>query len=192
MITRRDEEISGFDVEPRDVSRNTVVGGRMPSEPSGLMKAASSAFARTKSPEPALSHQDTRPATTEPSSRQLISAGAGPSILSLKIEITGSITTTEELHIYGTVDGNVRAAALTICEGGSVKGEVVAETVVVYGTVEGRIYGKKIELRAGADVRGDITHSGLGIDTSANFEGMVKRSQNPLAEVPVATSSKKS
>jgi cytoskeletal protein CcmA (bactofilin family) len=116
--------------------------------------------------------------------------GTGPSVLSLKMEIIGSITTTDELHIHGKVEGNVRASALTICEGGTVKGDVVAESVVVHGMIEGRIFAQKVQLRAGADVRGDITHTALGIDPAAVFEGMSKRSQDPMAEAQSRTTPK--
>lgn len=187
MVIRRDEE-PGYD-EMRDVTRNSVVGGRL--IPDGPSPMKSPSFTRDKSLEhsPA-SEAPKRNLLIDTPSRAQASSGAGAavSILSLKMEIVGSITTTDELHVYGTVDGNVRAAALTICEGGVVKGEVIAETVVVQGTVDGRIFGKKVELRAGADVRGDITHGGLGIDTTAHFEGFSKRSQNPIGEAPALPS----
>src|SRR6185295_4662433 len=106
--------------------------------------------------------------------------GAGPSVIAANVELTGSINTPDELHIYGTVEGNVRASMLTICEGGAVKGEVAAQTVMVHGTVEGKIFAQKVQLCVGATVRGDIVHGALGIDTMATFEGLSKRSQNPL------------
>lgn len=187
MVTRRDEE-PGYD-DMRNATRNTVVGSRLIPDAPSPVKTVSPV--REKAPEyspPAESKRsllvDTPVRTHAPTG-----PGAGPSILSLKMEIVGSITTTDELHIYGTVEGNVRAAALTVCEGGSVKGDVAAETVIVQGVVEGRIFGKRVELRSTADVRGDITHNGLGIDTAAAFEGYSKRADNPIAEAP--TPSKK-
>jgi cytoskeletal protein CcmA (bactofilin family) len=111
---------------------------------------------------------------------------AGPSILSGNVEMTGSLSSPNELHIYGAVDGNVRAAELTIFAGGSVKGDVVAESVLVHGTVDGRIHAKKVQLCCGAIVRGDITHSSLGVDTGSTFEGVSKRSDNPATEAKPA------
>lgn len=96
--------------------------------------------------------------------------------------MTGSLVSHHELHIYGAVEGNVRAGDLTIFAGGSVKGEVIAESVLVHGAVEGRIYSKKVQLCAGAVVRGDIIHSSLGVDSGSTFEGVSKRSQDPQAE----------
>ena len=112
---------------------------------------------------------------------------AGPSILSANVEMTGSLNSPNELHIYGAVDGNVRAVDLTIFAGGSVKGEVIAENVLVHGTVDGRIHAKKVQLCSGAVVRGDIVHASLGVDTGSTFEGVSKRSENPAAEAKPAS-----
>jgi len=112
----------------------------------------------------------------------------GPSVLSANVEMTGSFSSPNALHVYGSVDGNVRAADLTIFAGGSVKGDVVADSVQVHGSVEGRVYAKKVQLCSGAVVRGDIVHGSLGIDTGSTFEGVSKRSENPAAEVKPAAS----
>lgn len=111
---------------------------------------------------------------------------AGPSVISSNVEMTGSLSSPNELHIYGAVEGNVRATSLTIFAGGSVKGEVTAENVLVHGAVDGRIHAKKVQLCAGAVMRGDIVHGSLGIDTGSTFEGVSKRSQDPLAEAKPA------
>src|ERR1700749_4325678 len=54
--------------------------------------------------------------------------GQGPTVISVNVEIVGSVNSPDELHIYGKVEGNVRATSVTVCEGGSVIGDVVAES----------------------------------------------------------------
>lgn len=109
-------------------------------------------------------------------------AGSGPSVISLKVEMTGTITSSDEVHIHGSFEGNVRASSLTICKGGSVKGEVVAETVIVQGDLEGRIFAQKVQILAGAVVRGDVIHDSLAVDADAIFEGLSRRSETQVAE----------
>jgi cytoskeletal protein CcmA (bactofilin family) len=106
-------------------------------------------------------------------------ADRGPSVISHSVQLTGSIETPDELHIYGTIKGNVRAAALVIFKGGIVNGEVIAENVTVHGAIEGSIQGKKVHLVSTAVVRGDIFHDVIGIDPGAQFEGASKRIPAP-------------
>ncbi|MGE0595429.1 MAG: polymer-forming cytoskeletal protein [Hyphomonadaceae bacterium] len=103
-----------------------------------------------------------------------------PTVISANTELKGALTTKDELHIHGIIEGNVRAAAITVCTGGIVRGDLFAETIVIDGVVEGgRIEGQHVLLRAGANVSGEITHGSLGIDTAATFEGAIKRVATP-------------
>ena len=60
------------------------------------------------------------------------------SILSADLLIKGNLKTTGDIQIMGTVEGDIRAHLLTIGEGATVKGEVIADDVVVNGNVIGR------------------------------------------------------
>ena len=102
-----------------------------------------------------------------------------PSVISAKAEMVGSITTPEELHIEGVVEGDVRGSKIVIRASGVVKGSVSADVIVIHGKVEGRIDGGHVLLCAGAAVHGEVTHCSLGIDTKAVFEGSVKKVPPP-------------
>lgn len=107
-----------------------------------------------------------------------------PSIVSANTEVGGPIATTDEMHVYGKVMGNISAAAITVCAGAVVKGDLTAETIVIDGTVEGRIEAQHVVLRGGANVTGEIVHGTLGIDTAATFEGAIKkRAAQPAAAI---------
>jgi cytoskeletal protein CcmA (bactofilin family) len=108
-----------------------------------------------------------------------------PSVISANTAMTGSLATEDELHIHGKIEGDVRAAMITVCAGGIVKGDLAAETIIIHGNVDGKIEGRHVLLRAGAMVKGEIAHGTLGLDTAAVFEGSVKRL--PTKETPAAT-----
>jgi cytoskeletal protein CcmA (bactofilin family) len=153
----------------------------------GLLKTAAT-FAKAKSPEVLTGPTALRTAAAAPQAAAApvsLLPGAGPSVISLNVEMTGSITTPDELHIYGAIDGNVRASSLIVCKGGMVRGEVIAESVVIHGSVEGSIQGEKVQLLAGASVRGDIVHGVLGVDPAAMFEGAARRIPARAIETPV-------
>jgi cytoskeletal protein CcmA (bactofilin family) len=100
---------------------------------------------------------------------------AAPSVISSKAEMTGAITTPEELHVQGKIEGDIRASKIVVCAGGVVKGVLTADVIIIHGAVEGRVEAQDVLLCGSAVVHGDITHRSLGIDTTVAFEGNVKR-----------------
>ena len=107
-------------------------------------------------------------------------AKPAPSVLSSDLLITGNLKTTGDIQVEGQVEGDIRAHLLTVGEGATVKGEVVADDVVVNGRVVGRVRGLKVRLTSTARVEGDIIHKTIAIESGAHFEGSVQRQDDPL------------
>jgi cytoskeletal protein CcmA (bactofilin family) len=107
---------------------------------------------------------------------------ATPSVLSADLTITGNIRTEGEIQVEGVVEGDIRAAHLTVGESATISGEVVAEEVVVNGRVAGRLRGVKVRLSGSARVEGDIIHKTIAIENGAHFEGSVQRQDDPVGE----------
>ena len=102
------------------------------------------------------------------------------SVLSSDLIITGNVRTSGDVTVEGEVEGDIRAHLLTIGEGATVKGEVIADDVVVNGRIVGRVRGLKVRLTATARVEGDIIHKTIAIESGAHFEGSVQRQDDPL------------
>ncbi len=118
---------------------------------------------------------------------------AAPSILSLDLQVTGDIVTTGELHIAGSVKGDITAKKVTIGEGGSVTGAIEAESAFVAGALSGRLTATTVVLAGGARVDAEITHVALTIDSGAVFQGHSRRVDSidkakatPLLAAPVS------
>ena len=128
------------------------------------------------------------PASSAPSAGDFKSSApkAKPpaSQLSTDLHITGNLKTTGDIQIEGTVDGDIRAHLLTIGEGATIKGEVIADDVVINGRIVGRVRGLKVRLTATARVEGDIIHKTIAIESGAHFEGSVQRQDDPLNPKP--------
>ena len=107
---------------------------------------------------------------------------ASPSLLSSDLTIKGNVSTSGDIQIEGTIEGDVRAHLLTVGESATIRGEVVADDVVVNGRVVGRVRGLKVRLTASAKVEGDIVHKTIAIESGAHFEGSVQRQEDPLNE----------
>ncbi|MCU0908475.1 MAG: polymer-forming cytoskeletal protein [Rhodobacteraceae bacterium] len=107
-----------------------------------------------------------------------------PSILSSDLTIVGNLKTTGDIQVEGTVEGDIRAHLLTVGEGATIKGEIVADDVVVNGRVVGRLRGLKVRLTSTARVEGDIIHKTIAIESGAHFEGSVQRAEDPISNAP--------
>jgi cytoskeletal protein CcmA (bactofilin family) len=107
---------------------------------------------------------------------------AAPSVLSSDLIIKGNLSTTGDIQIEGTIEGDIKAHLLTVGESATVKGEVIADDVVVNGRVVGCVRGLKVRLTATARVEGDVIHKTIAIESGAHFEGSVKRNDDPLSK----------
>jgi cytoskeletal protein CcmA (bactofilin family) len=116
-----------------------------------------------------------RPVDTPANEPTAVASRAAPTIISASTEMKGSITTTDSVEIRGSIEGDVRAASILVCQGGKVKGDLTADVITVQGHAEGRLQAQDVRLQAGANVMGEIVHGSLGIDTAAEFEGTIKR-----------------
>ncbi|MEM7743013.1 MAG: polymer-forming cytoskeletal protein [Pseudomonadota bacterium] len=156
-------------------------------------------FSKSKINDPAPAAKETKPMSTMPPAGPKpdpSSAPAGspsspsfqakpkpsPSLLSNDITIKGNVSSSGDIQIEGTIEGDVRAHLLTVGESATIRGEVVADDVVVNGRVIGRVRGLKVRLTATAKVEGDIVHKTIAIESGAHFEGSVQRQEDPLNE----------
>ena len=108
---------------------------------------------------------DYKPATTP-------KAKPPASTLSSDLTVNGNLKTTGDVNVEGTVEGDIRAHLLTIGEGATVRGEVIADDVVINGRIIGRVRGLKVRLTSTARVEGDIIHKTIAIESRCPFRGI--------------------
>jgi cytoskeletal protein CcmA (bactofilin family) len=130
-----------------------------------MLKAATGLGASKAMPEPA---NEPMPEPKRPE----------PTVVSANTEFKGTINASDSVEIRGKIEGDVRAASITVYAGAKIKGDLTADVILVQGHVEGRIQAHDVRLQAGANVIGEILHGSLGIDTTAIFEGNIKRLAN--------------
>jgi cytoskeletal protein CcmA (bactofilin family) len=96
---------------------------------------------------------------------------SAPSILSDDLTIEGNVISEGEVHINGTVKGDVTARKLTLGEDGAITGAVEVDDAVIAGKLAGRVTATSVVLLNTARVSADITHISLSIAPEAIFEG---------------------
>ncbi|MEM9878486.1 MAG: polymer-forming cytoskeletal protein [Pseudomonadota bacterium] len=101
-------------------------------------------------------------------------AASAPSIIGSDVEIIGNVMTNGEIQLDGAVEGDVRAASVTMGENGTMHGTLTADRVIVRGRVDGSINGRIVELHKTARVTGDVKHNTLSIEAGAQVDGHFK------------------
>lgn len=108
-----------------------------------------------------------------------------PSIISANLTITGSMTTSGDVQIDGTIDGDVQSKQITLGESGVVNGAISADLARISGTVNGSITARVVELGRSAKITGDINHFSLAIEPGAFIQGQLTHIDEQKLKAPV-------
>ncbi len=82
-----------------------------------------------------------------------------------------------ELQIGGDVEGDIECHALTILEGGSMQGNVLAERILIEGSYDGNVETTQLTVASTARLVSDdvLVHDQVVIEPEAHFEGVLRR-----------------
>jgi cytoskeletal protein CcmA (bactofilin family) len=93
------------------------------------------------------------------------------------LHVKGEISGNEDLHIDGSVEGQIQLGDRKLTVGASAKltADVVAREVVVYGSVKGNLRARdRIEIKKDGSVVGDLTTARIMIEDGAYFKGSIE------------------
>lgn len=120
--------------------------------------------------------------TFEPQARAHKGVPPREAIISAGMKITGTIHSVTDVRIEGELEGDVLAATLTVAEGATVNGEVVAESVVVEGSVTGTVRTNNAYLASTGLVSGDVYFRDLTVDQGAKVNAVCECKENPISD----------
>ena len=102
---------------------------------------------------------------------------ADGSNISEEVRITGEISASKPLILFGQIDGNIDAVSLHVKSTATVNGDINAQMVTVDGTVCGIVTADKVYLSASAILNGEVRSKGLEIDEGATIEAKFTKEQ---------------
>jgi cytoskeletal protein CcmA (bactofilin family) len=91
--------------------------------------------------------------------------------LGKSLTVTGILETSGELHVDGTIVGQINADRLVVGISGFVDGDVRAKDVRVIGKLNGRVYATNVTLDSSAQVTGRVFHTNITVATGARIDG---------------------
>jgi cytoskeletal protein CcmA (bactofilin family) len=109
-----------------------------------------------------------------------------PSFIGRNTYFEGHINCDGELHIDGSVRGQVRAALCVIDRNGTVFGNLYGEVIHVRGRVTGPIQGGAVYVYSGAHIEGDVFNDSISIEPGSFVDGAIRRNQARPGQQPAA------
>lgn len=112
-----------------------------------------------------------------PETRNTISTGSNTgmaatfSVLGADVSVKGDLSATADLHIDGSVEGDITCAALVQGEKSTVTGAIKAQSARLSGTVHGSIEAAELVILKTARIHGDVSYDALTIEQGAQVDG---------------------
>ena len=100
-----------------------------------------------------------------------MASGSTFSVIGADVTIKGNVSATADLHIDGTIEGDIKCASLVQGEKSSISGAVVAEIARLAGKVTGSITARELVILKTARIEGDVHYDALTVEQGAEVDG---------------------
>jgi cytoskeletal protein CcmA (bactofilin family) len=118
----------------------------------------------------------------------MMASGSTFSVIGADVVINGNITASADLHVDGTIEGDIKCAALVQGEKSSISGAVIAENARLAGKVTGSITARELVILKTAHIDGDVHYDALTIEQGAQVDGrFAPNARQVVKAVPSAT-----
>ncbi|MFN4113501.1 MAG: polymer-forming cytoskeletal protein [Sphingomonadaceae bacterium] len=93
------------------------------------------------------------------------------SVIGADVTIRGDVTASTELHVDGSIEGDIQCASLVQGETSTITGAVTAESARLAGRVVGSISARDLVVLRSARIEGDVHYDALTIEQGAQVDG---------------------
>lgn len=93
------------------------------------------------------------------------------SVIGSDVSIKGDITASADLHVDGTIEGDIQCSSLVQGETSRIMGGVEAQQARLAGHVNGSIRVRELVILRTAQIEGDVHYDALTIEQGAQVEG---------------------
>ena len=101
----------------------------------------------------------------------MASNGSTFSVIGTDVSIKGDIKAEADLHVDGSIQGDIHCTSLVQGEASEIKGQINADQARLAGTVNGSINVRELVVLKSAHIEGDVHYDALTIEQGAVVEG---------------------
>jgi cytoskeletal protein CcmA (bactofilin family) len=117
-----------------------------------------------------------------------MASGSTFSVIGADVVIKGDISASADLHVDGTIEGDIKCASLVQGESSSISGAVIAESARLSGKVNGSITARELVILKSAQIDGDVHYDALTIEQGAQVDGrFAPNARQPVKAVAAAS-----
>ena len=120
----------------------------------------------SKKPEPSYPSAAPRPVA-----RPVANGGSTFSVLGADVAIKGNVEASADLHVDGTVEGDLVCTSLVQGESSRIEGSITADGARLSGTIKGTITVRELVILKSARIHGDVHYEALTIEQGAKVNG---------------------
>jgi cytoskeletal protein CcmA (bactofilin family) len=103
------------------------------------------------------------------------------SVIGPDMAVTGDVRATADLHIDGSIEGDVACASLVQGADSRIVGGITADTARIAGTIEGSVRVKHLTVERSARITGDVEYEDITIENGGQVDGRLKRTGSEAA-----------
>jgi cytoskeletal protein CcmA (bactofilin family) len=85
--------------------------------------------------------------------------------------VLGQLDSAGEIHIHGTLKGDVCASRIMLGADGFVEGNLIAQEAILGGRIEGRVFAFNVMVEGTAVIHGNVFHHELTVAAGAHLDG---------------------
>jgi cytoskeletal protein CcmA (bactofilin family) len=116
------------------------------------------------------------------------SSGSALSFIGSEVTITGNVNATGDMHVDGTIEGDLTCGQLILGGSGRVKGHITAQRATLGGTVEGTVTAGEMIVERSAQLSGDLSYDSVSIETGAKVDGrLTQRASSGAGELKLVS-----
>lgn len=93
------------------------------------------------------------------------------SVLGADVVVKGDLSASADLHVDGSIEGDITCASLVQGEKSVVTGAIKAQSARLSGTVRGSIEAGELVILKTARIHGDVCYDALTIEQGAQVDG---------------------
>jgi cytoskeletal protein CcmA (bactofilin family) len=116
------------------------------------------------------------------------SGGGALSFIGDEVTITGNLDAAGDVHVDGTIQGDLTCGQLILGQSGVVKGNITAARATLAGSVEGTVTAGDLVVEKSARLSGDLSYDNVSIETGAKVDGrLTQRGTAATGELKLVT-----